>query len=143
MTIPEIPSNRRVITVGNKHFLQPIKRRTKRFKTPLKVRKKIAAAARRFKLPILSVAAVGFPIGIAINKVGGIQGLFSAHGIETASASILRSFTGFDPRTGSFSWEALGEGLLPATAVFVINKLGVLRPINRALGRTRMPFRLN
>jgi len=141
-----IPSNMKVIILPDgKSALQKKTRSRRRFKTSLKTRRKIAASARRFKLPLLTIGA-NLPWIGKFNEVfmatgGGFQGL--RRGAEQA---LIPAFTGV--RIGStgnaqFSFSNFNMGLLPNLVVMGIKRTGILRGTNRAFSRLKLPVSLS
>lgn len=119
-----------------KSYMQEKTRSRKRYKTPAKVRKKISAAARRVKIPLLTLSALG--VGTIPAFQLGFSGNWTA-----AGDLILRNYTGFSV-DGSFRFGRMASGLLPLGMVFLINKTGILKPVNQKLAKIRgNPLRLN
>ena len=132
-----IPKNMKIFNGSDgKSYMQEKTRSRKKYKTPAKVRRKMAAAARRVKVPVLTLAALGvgtvpaFQMGFAGNWAG-------------AGDLILRNYTGFSV-DGSFQFGRMASGLLPLGMVFLINRTGILKPVNQKLAKIRgNPLRLN
>lgn len=132
-----LPKGMKIITgPDGRSYQTPKTRSRKKFKTPAKVRAKMASAARRIKVPVLTLSALGvgtipaFQLGFSGNWAG-------------AGDLILRNYTGFSV-DGSFRFGRMASGLLPLGMVFLINKTGILKPVNKKLASIRgNPLRLN
>ena len=128
------PRTRIVYGADGKSYLTGKSRR--RYKTPKSVRNKIAASARRIKLPILTLGALYGGLHLPIKRLidGDRQG---------ASDALIWAYTGWNASTQKFEMRGLARGVIPLLAVLIINKSGVLRPVNQQLGRHRIPLRLS
>lgn len=137
MAIKILSKNMKLISGPDGSVYQTPKTRSrKRYKMPAKARKKIAAAARRVKVPVLTLFA------LAAGTVPAFQLGFAGQW-ESAGDMILRNYTGFSV-DGSFRFGRMAKGLLPLGAVFLINKTGILKPVNQKLAKIRgNPLRLN
>ncbi len=140
-----IPSNMKVVAVGAKTFLQKKTRRRRRFKLPAKTRQKMAASARRIKIPILTLVAVGIPIITAAGGAGGLtNALSSQKGFIKFGSQLLMKFTGINPQqpqTG-FQFKQFMQGGGPLIALAILRRSGVFKGVNQQLGRARLPLRL-
>ena len=127
----------RIVTGDDgKSYMTPKTRGRKRYKTPVAVRKKMAAAARRVKIPALTLAALG--VGTIPALKIGFEGDW-----DGAGNMILRNYTGLSG-DGSFEFGRMKKGLLPLGMVFLINKTGILTPVNKKLASIRgNPLRLS
>jgi len=117
-------------------MVQKAKRSRKRYKMSKAARNKIAASARRFKLPVLTLGAV------ALGTWEPIQMLTQGQG-KLAGQILLRNYTGFnvDGNGGvEFKFRYLMNGLLPLTAVMLINRSGILKPVNQKLAKSPLKF---
>lgn len=139
--LPYVPRKYSVVERGGKAYVTTRGRR--QYKTPAKTRKRIAAGLRRIKLPLLTMAAVGIPIGTAITRAGGMGRVFSTAGFTAFGNSLIMSYTGYSPVAKNWRLERLMEGLLPLGALMVVRRLGVFRGVNNQLTRMRVPFRLS
>lgn len=115
----------------------------RKFKTPAKTRKKIAAGLRRVKWPVLTIAAVGLPLGMAVTNAGGLNRIFSAEGFKLFSNSMVAYYTGFSPLEKNWDMGRLMYGLGPLLGVVAVRRLGVFRGVNNQLARMRIPLRLS
>jgi len=139
---PRISGRDRVIVLPNGKVALQSKGRRK-YKLSASKRKRIAASLRRFKLPVLTTAAVAYPLFSAVGAAGGINNVFTANGSKRFGGYLLAAFTGFDLATGRWNIRSLQYGLLPVAAVMLINKSGILKPVNQKLARMRIPLRLS
>lgn len=129
-----------------KMYQQEKKRSRRSYKTPAKIRKKMAAAARRAKFPLLTMAAVGLPVFYSVGQAGGFNQLFSRRGGFNFLRYMLASYTGvmiYDGGTARFEPQRMLFGLVPAAAVFGINKTGILKPVNQKLAKMKIPLRIS
>jgi len=132
---PRISGRDRVIVLPNgKVALQSKGRR--RYRLSASKRKRIAASLRRFKLPVLTTAAIA---------VGTWEPLkFAAGGdFQRAGKWLMRNYTGFDLDAKNWKFNRLWGGLLPIIAVVAINRSGLLKHANQKLARMRIPLRLS
>ena len=63
-----------------------------------------------------------------------------------AGQILLRNYTGFNvDGMGGVEWKFnyVKNGLLPLVAVMLINRSGILKPVNQKLAKTRIPLRLS
>lgn len=139
--LPFIPKKYSVIERGGKAYVTTKGR--KKYKTPAKVRRKMATAARRVKFPLLTIGAISVPVFGAVTHAGGVSRLASADGFKKFGSYLVSRYTGFYPIDGSFNFARLGEGLAPLLAVFALNRSGVLKPVNSKLAKMRIPLRLS
>lgn len=147
-----IPSGMKIVTAKDgTTYLQSKPRTRKRYKLPKKVRDKIALAARKVKIPVLTVGA-NMPAAIgALNYVNEIAttGWRADKGIRLASA-IISPYTGvvLTPTdiAGNYSvkWDfmELYKGLIPNAFVFGLNKLGIFKSANQRLAKAKIPLRI-
>lgn len=130
-----LPPRTRLVTGGDgKTYLTSKTRR--RYKTPKSVRKKIAASARRIKIPVLTLGALygGFHLPIQRARGGDWKG---------ASDALIWAYTGWNNSTQRFEMRGLARGIVPLLAVLIIRKSGVLKPFNQQLGKYKVPLRLS
>lgn len=143
---PRISGRDRVIVLPNgKVALQSKGRR--RYKLSASKRRKIAASLRRFKIPLLTTSAIMLPLSMAVANAGGLNKVFTNFGMKIFAREMLASYTGIYivPSTGGvlFKPAMLMRGLAPLVAVALINRSGVLKPVNQKLARARIPLRLS
>jgi len=117
-------------------LVQKSKQRRKQYKTPKAARQKIAAAARRAKIPLLTGGA------LAIGTIPALQ-LFARGAWNAGGNQLVMNYTGFSTYDGSFRFRRLGKGLLPLLAIMLVNRTGILKPVNQKLAKMRIPLRLN
>ena len=141
-----IPKDKTILETSKGPVLVHKKQRRRRYKTPKAVRQKIAASSRRFKIPILTTAAIGIPFFTALDKAGGMNNLFTRSGMFKFSREMLASYTGVFIEGGGgvvFAPQLMLRGLVPIAMVAIINRLGILKPANQKLAKTRIPLRLS
>ena len=131
----ELPRGKRIIVVNNKPYLTS-KGRGKRYKTPAKVRRKIAAGLRRMYVPGLTVGA----LAIGLHKP--VAEIFAGRWAN-AGNYMMTNYTGFNPVHQNWEFKRLFGGLIPLVGVMLINRWGILKPVNQKLARMRIPFRLS
>ena len=132
-----LPPRTRIVTgADGKAYLTGKSRR--RYKTPAAVRRKIAAGARRFKIPVLTTAAV------AAGTWQPIQLLMQGQGQE-AGRVLLRNYTGVDIQDGSaqFKFRYMLNGIVPLLVVGIVRKTGVFKQVNTTLAKSKIPLRLS
>lgn len=140
--LPFVPRKYSIVERAGKAYVTTKGHR--RFKTPAKTRKRIAAGLRRMKFPMLTIAAIGIPVGTAVTQAGGLTNVFTLGGFRQFGSSLLGSYTGFNPISGTkFDIRRLGTGLAPLVALIAIRRLGVFRGVNNQLARMRIPLRLS
>jgi len=125
--------------VPGTNIVQQVKQRRSKYKMSKSARNKIAAAARRFKLPVLTTGA------LALGMWEPIKYLFDNQA-KYAGQILLRNYTGFNvDGMGGVEWKFhyMKNGLLPLVAVMLINRSGILKPVNQKLAKTRIPLRLS
>lgn len=135
--IPRLPPRTRIVVgADGKSYLTGKSRR--RYKTPAAVRKKIAAGARRFKIPILTTAAVAAGTAQPIMML--LQG-----NPQEAGRTLLRNYTGVDIQDGSatFRVQYLLQGVVPLLAVALVRRTGIFKKANTMLAKSKIPFRLS
>lgn len=135
-----LPSNMKVVGTSPL-ILQKIKRRVKKFKTSVATRKKIAAASRKFKIPILTSIAVGPALLISIRTAMTQVGIVNQ--ISQFLRTMLRFYTGITITAGggaSFKAKDALVGLGPLFGVLVL-KLIARKTITK-LGRTASQLQL-
>ena len=141
-----LPAGHKIIETAHGNYIQKQKKRKRTYKMPKAQRQKIAAAARRFKFPILTGAAVGLPIIISVDKAGGMSNLFTRSGMFKFSREMLASYTGVFIEGGggvAFVPHLMLRGLVPIAIVAAVNRLGLLKTANQKLAKTRLPLRLS
>ena len=116
----------------------------RKYKTPLAVRKKQALARKKFKVPVLTTAALAVPIMDAFDAGNGVvHSLSTKEGFSEFSNTLVANFTGFAPKQRVFSSKRLFVGLGPLLAVWLVKKTGVFKSVNQSLARSRVPIRLS
>ena len=124
---PRLSGRDRIVTLPNGKVAITSKGR-RRYKMSAAKRKKIAAAARRFKVPVLSTLAVVGPNFNAIKyMVGG--------DFQTGSKIILRNYTGYDLDEGKWRFQYMLRGVAPLLALALVKKTGVLKTPSRMLSK--------
>ena len=84
----------------------------------------MAAARRRFKIPVLTGGA------LAIGLESPLRAAFAGD-LTRAGDHILRNYTGFST-DGSFFFQRMYRGLIPLLAVNIIGKTGLLKGTNQS-----------
>ena len=138
-----LPAGHRIIETAHGNYIQKQKRSRKTFKMPKAQRQKIAAAARRFKFPILTAAAIGVPLAFSIAAAQRHGGLFSTEGAKWFGSNMLAYYTGFAPMTQDFEAKRLMYGLVPLIATMVLRRSGITKAPNAMLAKMRIPLRLS
>jgi len=146
MALPQLlPPGKTVRNIGGTNFLVS-KSRSRRFKLPAKTRKKMAASARKFKVPVLTIAAVGVPTALAVEHAGGLTAAISTtSGFKRFGSRMLQFYTGFNPAANAgsrFNIRDAAVGLGPLAALTFIRRMGLFKGVNQTLARSRVPVRL-
>lgn len=142
-----LPSNVKVVNTSGTLILQKVKRRVKRFKMSKKQRQKIAASARKFKLPILTAVSIG-PATLLAAQAGLAQGPL-INKIQVFLLELLSYYTGLRiAPTGQFlGWQGqrmlVGWGPIVAVGAAKAVAKGRIMAINRALSRAQIPANLS
>lgn len=142
-----IPAGHKVVETSAGTFLEKIRRRRRRFKLPAKTRNKIAASARKIKIPVLTLGANAVPLmglatfvtqdlGSGIDQFTMGRRFFNR--VVTPYTGIVMGESG--PR---FQPKELMFGLVPNLIVGFIRKSRVLQSTNQRLAATGLPFRLS
>ena len=134
-----IPTGYRIKETADGNYLVKKSRGGRKYKMSKKARNRIAASARKFKLPVLTAGA------LAVGVWQPLQLLVQGQGQE-AGQVLLRNYTGFnvDGQGGvEFKFRYMFNGLFPLAAVMVINRSGILKPVNQKLAKMKVPLRLN
>jgi len=144
MTIPPGYRIKNVAIDGKPTSVLVAKRRTKKFKLPAKTRKKIAASARKFKVPLLTGTALAIPAVSAYNT----SQIYARpeKKVMAAAAEILASYTGIyalPDKKIEFRADKLLQGAAPLLGVWALKRSGIFRGANRTLARSRIPVRLS
>ncbi len=125
----------------------------KKSKVSKKTRDKISAAARRFKVPILSVGANLIPAVQTADWVMKVA-LNPAHPPRdkavTGWNAMMAPYTGIKmTAVGSteikptLALGELGKGLFPNVVVWVVRKTGIFKNINTKLSKSRIPISIS
>lgn len=155
LAITEVPHNVNILpqSTSTKLIVQKKKITRRRFKTSLATRKKISAAARRFKFPVLSAGANIIPavqtadwvMKVAVNPafaprdkaVTGWNALMAPYtGVKMAA----KGSTEIVPK---LALGELGKGLFPNLIVMAVRRLGVFRSLNAKLSKAKIPISLS
>lgn len=134
--IKTIPTGYRIKETASGDYLVKKTRSRKRYKMSKAARNKIAASARRFKAPVLTLGA------LALGTWQPIQMLVNGQGMQ-AGQILLRNYTGFNvDGNGGVEWSFryLMNGLFPLGAVMLINRSGLLKPVNQKLAKSPLKF---
>ena len=134
-----IPTGYRIKETPSGDYLVKKTRSGRKYKMSKKARNKIAASARRFKFPALTAGA------LAMGTWQPIQALMGGQG-RLAGQILLRNYTGFNiAEGGDVEWRFryMFNGLLPLGAVMLINRSGLLKPVNQKLAKAKIPLRLS
>jgi len=131
-----LPKGHRIIETAHGNYIQKQKQSRRRYKTPVATRRKIAAAARRFHVPVLSIAALS--VGMADPVQMAIAGRW-----KSAWGNLVWNYTGWNIDTKTFRFSKLAQGWAPLLLVFAINRTGIAKPINQKLARAKIPLRLS
>lgn len=134
-----IPTGYRIKETASGDYLVKKTRGGKKYKMSKKARNRIAASARKFKFPVLTAGA------LAVGTWQPLQLLIQGEG-QAAGQVLLRNYTGFniDGQGGvEFKFRYLMGGLLPLGAVMIINRSGILKPVNQKLAKAKIPLRLS
>ena len=120
-------------------LLEKKKQRRRRFKTSAKTRARIRTAARKFKLPVLTGAAVALPVIDAIQSAKGLPDATSK--LRQFSKSIVRSYTGLDftPDGVKFDFGAALRGWGPLIGIGILKKTPFLRGVQRMVAKLGFP----
>lgn len=81
------------------------------------------------------------PLAIVGGLTPVVVGVYNrrSSGAEMA-AYLQKGFTGVDPSTGSFNLANLRLGMVPVLSGVLVHKLAGMLGVNRAIGRTGLPF---
>jgi len=138
-----VPSGYSVKEVGGKTFLQKKRRSRKRYKLSKKHRQAIARSAKKMKIPILGVAAVGMPVLSAVKDAQKYTKMSDK--VDSFGRSLLASFTGvsiWGDRSVHFQPSLALRGLVPLGIYAGLSKFGILKMGNKVLAKTKLPIRL-
>jgi hypothetical protein len=81
------------------------------------------------------------PLAVVAGFIPAVVGVWNRRGSSQAVADYLQAgFTGITPGTGQFSFSNLRAGLLPVVAGFGVHMVASKLGINRAIGRSGIPF---
>ena len=141
-----LPKGHRIIETSHGNYIQKQKQSRRRYKTPAATRQKIAAAARRFHIPLLTTGAVVLPLSLAAQKAGGFNKIFTKTGSFVFFRELLSFYTGamiYGDGSAKFIPQKMLVGLLPLAAVMAINRLGLFKSANQKLARAKIPLRLS
>jgi len=149
-----IPNGYSVKEVAGKTYLQKRRRTKKRYKLSKKRRDSISKAARKMKIPVLTLAVNAYPMAnIAHSGFNMLKSVGSASGFRSAAIGMANSvmpYTGvylngnsqgyvtgasWDPKR---MWASLGN-----IGLYALKKTGIFRGANRALASTKVPVRLS
>lgn len=141
-----LPSNVKFQGSGKDLVIQKVKRRTKKFKMSKAQRNKISAAARKFKVPILTAVSVA-PAVLMSAQTALVQPTPMAKFSDFAR-NMISFYTGiWINRLGqvTFQPQRLLVGWAPIVAVGAVKALarGRVMAINRALSRAQIPANLS
>ncbi len=139
--LPFVPRKYSIVERAGKAYVTTKGRR--QYKAPAKVRRRIAAGLRRFKVPILTTFAVGVPLATAASWSGGFTKVFTTEGFKNFGGHLLGFYTGYNPNLANFKFERMTRGLFPLAALMIVKRFGIFNGINRQLGRLRIPLRLS
>lgn len=117
----------------------------RKYKTPARVRRSIAAGLRRFKAPLLSATVIGVPLFLAWKQAVGAGATFQTRSF-VFGRELLSYYTGIQIASNStVKWipSKMMVGLLPLIGLGLIKRFGLFKGVNTTLGRLRMPFRLS
>lgn len=144
MALPQaLPAGKTVRNIGGTNFLVS-KRRGRRFKTSLATRKKIAHAARKMKIPVLTLGALAVGTSDAIGGLmepGTIRQKFNRFGFH-----LLKNYTGisvFQTQAPQFNFNDLLRGTGTLAGVALARRSGIFKGANKALTKLRLPVSLS
>ena len=138
-----VPSGYAVREAGGKTFLQKRRRSRKRYKLSKKHRQAIARSAKKMKIPILGIAAVGMPALSAFKDTQKYTKMSDK--LDAFGRSLLASFTGvsiWGDRSVHFQPSLALRGLVPLGIYAGLSKFGILKMGNKVLAKTKLPIRL-
>ena len=149
-----IPSGYSVKNVDGKTYLQKRRRSRKRYKLSKKRRDSISKAARKMKIPILTLAVNAYPMAnIAHSGFNMLKSVGSGASFRSAAIGMMNSampYTGvflsgnaqgyvtgasWDPKR---MWASLGN-----IGLYALKKTGIFKGANKALASARLPVRLS
>ena len=136
--LPRLARTDKIVSTGKGYAVQS-KGRGKRYKMSKKARDKMAAAARRVKIPVLTLGA------LALGTWEPIKYLFQGEG-KLAGQHLIKNYTGIwiDEGNTHFRFRYLFNGLIPLGAVMLVNRSGLLKPVNQKLAKIKgNPLRLS
>jgi len=98
-------------------------------------RRKRKRGARKFTIPLAPV------LGLAAGMAAPAQKILAGD-LNTGIAWLSMNYTGFDPRTGNWSLEAMKAGLLPLAIGLLVHKFVGGAPLNanRMLAQANVPL---
>ena len=138
-----LPKGHRIIETAHGNYIQKQKQRRSTYKTPKATRVKMAAAARRIKIPLLTTGVIILPISMATAHAGGLNRVFTANGSKNFFNHLIGSYTGYAPLEENFRFGRLARGLIPLVIVMGVNRLGLFKAANAKLAQMRIPLRVN
>lgn len=139
LSAPRISGRDRVIVLPNNKIALTSKSR-RRYKMSAKARRAMAAARKRFYVPILTSAAVGVPVWFAWQNAKSYSG---SEKLAEFGGSLLAYYTGFYPKTGDWKFKRLQYGLIPLGILVAVKKIGLFKGVNQVLARAKVPLRLS
>ena len=147
-----IPAGYRVKETASGSYLVRKSRSSGKRKLSKRQRMAISKAAKKFKLPVLTLGANMVPLslfGSEMIKTVSVEPWHRTEQLIKSANALTSAYTGvtlyYDShgkiQTG-FDFDALRIGLLPNLIVYGINKLGVFKSLNRTLAKSHLPVRL-
>ncbi len=137
-----LPPGKTVRNIGGTNFLVSKRRGGHKFKLPAVTRRKMAASARRIKIPVVTVAINAPPLFDAADQLfkSGVTMKDKGRNIFNA----LRPYHGFSLfSTGKTQWRLGDMWAVGANLGFqLVKRTGIFKGANTALAKTKMPFRL-
>ena len=96
---------------------------------------------RRFFSRSRSKPKMTIPVAVVAGFIPAAVGIWNRRGSGQAVADYMQqSFTGITPGTSQFSLANLKDGLLPIIAGFGVHMIASKIGINRAIGKSGIPF---
>ena len=141
----------KLVQVGSKTYMQKKKRSRRRYKLSAKHRKKLAAAARKFKFPILTIGANAIPIMNAIRVFSNNSLRYIARTPEVQAIlfnGVVSPYLGVKivPRGESFDAQfapaELLKGLAPNVLLALMKRQRFYQAANRFISKLGLPVGL-
>lgn len=151
-SIPLIPANERLVEVGGKLFRKRVRRGRKGPKLSKKHRDSIARAAKKFKVPVLTIGANAIPImnGIRVFATWPMRQIATDAAVQAQLFNgVVSPYLGLEIQPSGTSFKAnfapgrLIEGLVPNALLKLMKSQRILQAVNKQFNKLGLPVGLN